>query len=50
MMDIEKIADLEKKVAEREKEFRTVIGEEHKLELDEFVTDLLILFTETVKK
>lgn len=49
-MKAEKIADLEKKVAEREKEFRTVIGEEYKLELDEFVTDLLILFTETVKE
>lgn len=49
-MKAEKIEDLEKKVAEKEAEFRKVIGEKYKLELDEFVTDLLILFAETVEK
>lgn len=44
-----KIAELEKKVAEKEAEFREVIGNEYKLELDEFVTDLLILFAETIE-
>ena len=45
-----KIAELEKKVAEKEAEFREVIGNEYKLELDEFVTDLLILFAEAIEE
>lgn len=49
-MKAEKIKDLEKKVAEKEAEFRKVIGKKYKLELDEFVTDLLILFAESVKE
>lgn len=49
-MKAEKTKDLEKKVAEKEAEFRKVIGDKYKLELDEFVTDLLILFAEFVKE
>lgn len=49
-MKVEMIEELEKKVAEKEVEFREVIGEKYKLELDEFVTDLLILFKETIEK
>lgn len=45
-----KIAELEKKVAEKEAEFREVIGDKYILELDEFVTDLLILFAETIEE
>lgn len=44
-----KIEELEKRVAAKEAEFREVIGDEYILELDEFVTDLLILFKETVE-
>lgn len=49
-MKVEMIEELEKKVAEKEAEFREVIGEKYKLELDEFVTNLLILFKETIEK
>lgn len=49
-MKTETIEELEKKVAEKEAEFRELIGEKYKLELDEFVTDLLILFKETIEK
>lgn len=48
MKDEERFAELEKKVAEKEAEFREVIGDEYKLELDEFVTELLVLFAETI--
>lgn len=44
-----KIEELEKRVAAKEAEFREVIGDKYILELDEFVTDLLILFKETVE-
>jgi hypothetical protein len=49
-MKVETMEQLEKKVAEKEAEFRELIGEKYKLELDEFVTDLLILFKETIEK
>lgn len=49
-MKVETMEQLEKKVAEKEAEFRDLIGEKYKLELDEFVTDLLILFKETIEK